>query len=117
MRQQSSLGLTKDERIAELERQVNSLTQQVNNLFDELRLKPNLTQITAISLLSVVDDQNEKTEKLALAASEYFTVQLIKGLKLLTIRHYNDEIVKELIDEKLVLLRQQTADIIQVLIK
>src|SRR5689334_14482196 len=61
------------------------LTQKINDLFDELRLKQNLTQITAISMLCVVDDLAEKTEKLALVASENFNVQLIKGLTLLTI--------------------------------
>ena len=93
------------------------LTQRINGLFDELRLKPNLTQITAISMLCVVDDVSEKTEKLALLASENFNVQLIKGLTLLTIRHYQKEIIEELIEEKSVLLRQQTPEIIQVLIK
>ena len=93
------------------------LTQRINDLFDELRLKQNLTQITAISMLCVVDDLKEKTEKLALLASENFNVQLIKGLTLLTIRHYQKEIMEELIEENSVLLRQQTPEIIQVLIK
>ena len=93
------------------------LTQRINDLFDELRLKQNLTQITAISMLCVVDDLKEKTEKLALVASENFNVQLIKGLTLLTIRHYQKEIIEELIEENSVLLRQQTPEIIQVLIK
>ena len=68
-------------------------------------------------MLCVVDDISEKTEKLALAASENFNVQLVKGLTLLTIRHYQKEIVEELVDETSILLRQQTSDIIQVLIK
>lgn len=93
------------------------LTQEVTQMFDQLRLKPNLTQITAISMLAVIDDQIEKTEKLALAASEKFNVSLTRDLSLVTIRHYQQQIVEELIEGKSILLRQQTPEIIQVLIQ
>jgi len=93
------------------------LTKEVNELFDLLKIKENLTQITAISLLCVVDDHSEKIEKLGLAASEHFEVQLIKGLTLLTIRHYQENIINDLTKEKCCLLRQQTPEIIQVLMK
>jgi aspartate kinase len=93
------------------------LTQEVNQLFDELRWKQNLTQITAISMLAVVDDQAEKIEKLAAAASQNFNVELTRGLTLLTIRHYQQQTIEELIEEKSILLRQQTPEIIQLLIK
>lgn len=93
------------------------LAKEVNELFDLLKLKQNLTQITAISLLCVVDDHLEKIERLELAASEHFEVTLIKGLTLLTIRHYHQHIVEELAKEKSCLLRQQTPEIIQILMK
>ena len=93
------------------------LTKEINELLDLLKIKENLTQITAISLLCVVDDHSEKIEKLGLAASEHFEVQLIKGLTLLTIRHYQENIINELTKEKSCLLRQQTPEIIQVLMK
>jgi aspartate kinase len=93
------------------------LTDDVNKLFHELRLRQNLTQITAISMLCVVDDHADKIENFCLAASEHFEVQITKGLTLLTIRHYQREIMEELIDENLMLVRQQTPTNIQVLIK
>ena len=93
------------------------LTKEINELLDLLKIKENLTQITAISLLCVVDDHPEKIEKLGLAASEQFEVKLIKGLTLLTIRHYQENIINELTKEKSCLLRQQTPEIIQVLMK
>ena len=93
------------------------LTKEINELLDLLKIKENLTQITAISLLCVVDDHPEKIEKLGLAASEQFEIQLIKGLTLLTIRHYQENIINELTKEKSCLLRQQTPEIIQVLMK
>ena len=93
------------------------LTKEVNKLLDLLKIKENLTQITAISLLCVVDDHPEKIEKLGLAASGQFEVQITKGLTLLTIRHYQENIIGELTKEKSCLLRQQTPELIQVLMR
>lgn len=87
------------------------------HLFEKLKVKPNLTQNAAISFLCVLDDRTEKIEKLALEASEIFDVKLIKGLSLLTVRHYNKEIFEKLTEGKTILLRQQTQDTIQVLIQ
>ena len=87
------------------------------HLFETLHIRPNLTQNGAISLLCVLDDRPEKIEKLALAASEIVDVVVTKGLSLLTIRHYTEEVVEKLIAQKIVLLRQQTPQTIQVLLK
>ena len=87
------------------------------HLFEKLKVKPNLTQNGAISFVCVLDDRTEKIEKLALGASELFDVQLTKGLSLLTIRHYNDEVVEKMINKTSILLRQQTPETIQVLMK
>lgn len=85
------------------------------NLFEKLHIKPNLTQNGAISFVSVLDDRSEKIEKLALEASAFLDVQAMKGLSLLTIRHYNQEILEKFIKGKTILLRQQTPETIQVL--
>ncbi len=88
---------------------------QLYNLFEELKLKPTLTQNGAISFVCVLDDHSEKIEKLALEASVIFNVSLKKDLSLLTIRHYNDGIINSMINKKSILLRQQTPETIQVL--
>ena len=93
------------------------LTTAVYELFNTIKYKQNLTQITAISMLCVVDEHPEKLEKFALAAAEQFDVQLTKDLTLLTIRHYQEDIKEELTKEKSILLLQQTPEIIQVLMK
>jgi aspartate kinase len=85
------------------------------HLFEKLHIKPNLTQNGAISFVCVLDDRTEKIEKLALEASAFLDVQAIKGLSLLTIRHYTKEVFEKLTGGKKVLLRQQTAETIQVL--
>ncbi len=86
-------------------------------LFEKLNLRPNLTQNGAISFITVLDDRSEKIEKLALEAAALFDVQMQKELSLLTIRHYKEEIVEELIGERSILLKQQTQETIQVLLK
>jgi len=87
------------------------------HLFEKLKVKPNLTQNGAISFVCVLDDRAEKIEKLALGASEIFDVRVTKGLSLLTIRHYNDAVVEKMILKASILLRQQTPETIQVLMK
>ena len=64
-----------------------------------------------------MDDKVDKIEMLALAASEIFDVQIEKNLKLLTIRHYDSEIIKELTYKKNILLQQKTTETIQILMK
>ena len=86
-------------------------------IFAALKIKPNLTQNAAISILICVDDLHEKIEKLALMASEIFDVQLEKDLTLLTIRHYNPDIINKLSKNKTIVLEQKTKDTIQMLMK
>ncbi|MFI5187453.1 MAG: aspartate kinase [Chitinophagales bacterium] len=87
------------------------------HLLGKLKIKPNLTQNTAISFIAVLDDRSEKIEKLAFEVFEIFDVQIMKELTLLTIRHYNKEIVDKLTSGKTILLRQQTTDTIQLLMR
>lgn len=89
---------------------------QLYHLFEQLHIKPNLTQNGAISFLCVMDDRKEKTEKLALAAAAFLDVQVVKGLSLLTIRHYKEDIIQKLTQGRIILLRQQTRDTVQFLI-
>jgi aspartate kinase len=85
-------------------------------LFEKLHIKPNLTQNGAISFNCVLDDRPERIEKLALEASQFLDVQVVKDLSLLTVRHYTKEIIEKLTDGKTILLRQQTPETIQLLI-
>lgn len=87
------------------------------HLFEEIRIRPNLIQSGAVSLQVCFDDRIEKLEKLALAASEIFDVQLEKELSLLTIRHYRDDVLKKLTAGKTIVLRQQSPETVQVLMK
>ena len=95
----------------------DELVSKLHDLFKEIKIRPNLSQNGAISLFCSLDDKAEKIEKISLAASRFFDVQIEKGLTLLTIRHYNDAIVQKLTTGKVQVLSQQTATTIQVLMK
>lgn len=92
-------------------------TSELYRFFEENRFPPNLTQNAAVSFLCVVDDHKEKVESLAHAAAEIFDVKLIRDLILLTIRHYNDELLQELCAGHNVILRQQTPETIQIVLQ
>lgn len=85
--------------------------------FAEVKLKPNLIQTGAVSILCCVDDNKSKVEKLALTASDLFDVVIEKDLTLLTVRHYNADVLDQLIIGKTILLEQKTSETIQVLYK
>jgi len=93
------------------------LTAEIYQIFQRLKFKPNLTQNAAISLLCVVDDHAEKVREFALAASSHFDVNIKKELTLLTIRHYNEDLLSELTANNQIVLKQQTPETIQLLIQ
>ncbi len=92
------------------------VTALVYNIFESLKFKPNLTQTAAISLLCVVDEHPEKLQSFASKTSEVFDVSVIKNLLLLTIRHYNKEVVESLTTDYTIVLQQQTPETIQMVL-
>jgi aspartate kinase len=84
-------------------------------LFASLKIKPNLTQTGAISIMCCLDDNAAKIEKLALDAAVFFDVQVQRDLGLLSIRHYTLQKIEELTKGKNILLEQKTTETIQVL--
>ena len=86
---------------------------QLYEIFGLLKVKPNLIQTGAISLQLCLDDHEEKINQLANECSVLFDVQLEKQLNLLTIRHYNFEIMNEMVSSKDLLLEQKTKETLQ----
>jgi aspartate kinase len=90
---------------------------ELYQLFNKLHIKPNLIQTAAISVYVCLDDKPEKIEQLALAAGVLFDVQIEKGLSLLTIRHYNEDVLTSLSESKDKVLLQQSTETVQVLFR
>ncbi|MCW3079102.1 aspartate kinase [Segetibacter sp.] len=85
------------------------------HLFAELNIKPNLIQTAAINVQFCLDDREEKIQQLAVKASEIFDVQIERDLTLLTIRHYDDTTLAQLLKGKQVVLTQKTKTTLQAL--
>ena len=88
---------------------------ELYKILGKLNIKPNLVQTGAISLQLCLDDRTEKIGQLAAEASAIFDVQVEKDLSLLTIRHFNNELLAKLTDGKHIILKQQTPETVQVL--
>lgn len=90
---------------------------QLNEILEQVKIKPTLTQNAAISLLICVDDIPEKIDDAARRFDEIFDVQIEKDLTLLTIRHYTGEFIKKLSENKVIVLEQKTRETIQLLMR
>ena len=90
---------------------------ELYHLFSEIKIKPNLMQSGAVTLQVCLDDKPERIEKLALKAADIFEVQIEKGLTLLTIRHYNITKLDQLTKGKTIVLKQQSPETVQVLMR
>jgi aspartate kinase len=93
------------------------LTAEVYSIFASLKFRPNLTQNAAISLLCVVDDRPDKVEAFALKAAEHFDVSVTRQLMLLTVRHFEKELVDKLTNGYKILLQQQTPETVQIVLQ
>ena len=83
-------------------------------ILGDLKIKPNLIQTGAVSLQLCLDDRSDKIEHLASAAGNIFDVQVEKDLCLLTIRHFNEDLLMKMTSGKKVILKQQTPETVQV---
>jgi aspartate kinase len=90
---------------------------ELYHLLHDIKIKPNLIQTGAVTIQICLDDHSDKIEKLALAASELFEVQVERDLTLLTIRHYNEDVMQKMIAGKQTELRQQSPDTVQIVIR
>ncbi len=89
----------------------------LHEIFDHIKIRPNLSQNGAVSLLCCLDNWPDKIDKLAALAAEIFDVQIEKNLTLLTVRHYDEATIDDLTKGKTILLEQKTVETIQVLMR
>lgn len=85
--------------------------------FAKLRVKTNVMQNAAISMAVVIDDNEEKLAELTHFLQPHFNISVDRDVEVLTIRHYNDKIVKELTKDKDIIITQKTRDTVQFVYK
>lgn len=88
-------------------------TNTIYLLLNKVKINPNIIQTGAISIELCVDNHPEKISAFAQEASLQFDVQIEKDLTLLTIRHYNEQVIASLTENKEVILQQKTRSTIQ----
>lgn len=91
--------------------------EDLHLLFEKAKVKPNLSQNTAISLLCCFDEHPDKINALAAEASVLFDVELERNLSLLTIRHYDEASIQKLTANRVIVLEQRTPITLQVLMR
>lgn len=79
------------------------------------QLRINLMQHSAVSLTLVCDDKPYKTKKVLACLDELFDMSLRPNVELLTIRHYDYEIIYQLCKDKKVLMESKSQNTYQIL--
>ncbi len=92
-------------------------SEALYDIFKRVKLQPNLTQNTAISLICCFDEHREKVDRIAGEAALLFDVVAEKDLSLLTVRHYNEETIRKLTKGKKIILEQRTPQTLQAIFK
>lgn len=85
--------------------------------FYGLNIKVNLIQNAAISFVACIDDDPEKLQTLKQRLAPSYKVLFNEGVELLTIRHYSREVVEQFTRHRYPLLRQETRQTIQLVLK
>ena len=83
---------------------------QLFGFFYKEKIQINLMQNSAISFTICIDQKEEKLEDILDKLSPEYKIKYNKSLELLTIRHFNDTIVKKLTEDKIILAQQNTRD-------
>jgi aspartate kinase len=86
-------------------------------LLTKHRISINLMQNTAVSFSLVFDNHAEKINLLISELSQQFQVKYNEGLQLISVRHYNEESIQKILQNKKVLLEQKTRFTAQFVVK
>jgi len=86
-------------------------------MLDKYRLKVNLMRNTAISFIVCLTKEEDRIAGFKEELEKQFTVTQEKDLELITVRHYNDETVSNLIKSKMVLLEERHMSTMQMVIR
>ena len=81
---------------------------EIFKLFSNIGLSVNILQNSAISFTVVFDNESSKIDELRKAVSEKYKVSYNEGATLITIRHFTDQIIIDLLKGRTVLLEQRT---------
>ncbi|MFT6198519.1 MAG: aspartate kinase [Vicingaceae bacterium] len=81
---------------------------EIFELFSGIGLSVNILQNSAISFTVVFDNDPSKIDELRKLVSQKYKVTYNEGATLITIRHFTDQIITDLLKDRIVLLEQRT---------
>ena len=87
------------------------------DVFHQHKIHINLMQHSAVSFSVCFDEDEDKLAGVKKLLQKEFTLKYNAGLTLITIRHYNDEIVNKMTNGKKIFLEQKSRSTMQVLVK
>lgn len=90
---------------------------QLFQLIAEYRLQVNMMQNTAISFIVCVNDVENRVERFKEKIESDFKVVVDRGLELITVRHYQKEMLEHLRKGKIILLEEKVRKTIQMVLK
>ncbi len=85
--------------------------------FAEHQVKINTMQNSAMTFSCCVDDEPQKTDALIEVLKKEYKVLYNRGLELLTIRHYTNEVIERLTRDRQVLIEQRSRNTVQYVLK
>lgn len=91
--------------------------QAIFGNFAETGLKINLMQNSALSFSVCLDNNDMIFEKLIPLLKKSFKVRYNTGLQLITIRYYNDDIIRSIVGQRNILLEQRSRSTVQILVE
>jgi len=87
------------------------------SLVAELRLQVNMMQNSAISFSLCVNDIDDKVDRFIEQIQGQFKVLMDRGLELITVRHYHEDVLENLRRGKVVLLEERIRNTVQLVVK
>jgi aspartate kinase len=90
-------------------------TARLYDMLSLLHIQANLIQTGAVILQVCADNIQEKIERLVHEATPFFDVRIENGLTLLTIRHYQKELLEKMIKGRKIVLQQWSPETVQTL--
>ncbi|MBQ6725850.1 MAG: aspartate kinase [Bacteroidales bacterium] len=91
--------------------------QAIFGTFAQTGLKINLMQNSALSFSVCLDNSDMIFEKLIPLLKKSFKVRYNTGLQLITIRYYNDDIIRSIVGKRNILLEQRSRSTVQILVE
>lgn len=81
---------------------------EIFELFSNIGLSANILQNSAISFTVVFDNDISKIDELRKVVSKRYKVTYNEGATLITIRHFTNQIITDLLKDRIILLEQRT---------